>query len=67
MSETKQIVIDRLEEFFEENNYKEMTVKWKEQTFNRLDIFSKLLLGNRNMEIEDLFKKRKVNILVVGC
>ncbi|XP_060600291.1 interferon-induced very large GTPase 1-like [Ruditapes philippinarum] len=64
ISKHKQKAFDKMEVFFQGNKYKEMLVRWKEQSLNRLDMFCKIIDDNRNMEIATLYKKRKVDIMI---
>ena len=60
----KQRATSNLENFFEENRYKEMTITWKAQTFYRLKMYSQILAQNRSIEIDNLFQKREVDIKI---
>ncbi|XP_053373692.1 interferon-induced very large GTPase 1-like isoform X1 [Mercenaria mercenaria] len=55
---------EKVEKFLNENNYKDITIKWQEASFNRIKVSCQEMIDNRKTEIDRLSNGREVDIMI---
>ncbi|XP_053390128.1 interferon-induced very large GTPase 1-like [Mercenaria mercenaria] len=60
----KSQTLEKMEKFFNEHDYKETMINWKEHTMKHIQTFCKDVVDNRKPEIERLSTNRKIDIVV---